>query len=774
MKPLCVLLAASLLSALPRARAQNDQVSDAPAEIATPSPAMRGIPVPVENATPSVQPEASHPPLEHVKPSVELIKSCRAELAAEPDGKSKADVLGALSDLENGAAQVAPEQRQGFIDGHLGGFNAAVLELDRDAPGSLALKAERNAAMLNGRADRWQESRDFAGKALARDPNDLISLVVRARANVGLQDYARAYADAARAMKVDPNMASAYTARAAAEYGMGQYLQALEDSKRALALDSLDATAFDIMKLSEGRTHLSAPNFGGGAPQVSDSVEREYHGMMQQLSQVEKSRQIPDEEIRPASVSRLVESAGAKLSVKDYWGALAETDKALAVDPSDARALYFRAAAHNLLGEYGGAVEDATKGLTIRPTNVDLLDARSWALDRMGRLDDAVADAHHALELDPRDAYALVNRAFADEQRRDYAAMLEDYRAAALMDPQFGPDYRDAARRHGLAAPPLPGERAPAPDSGSPPRARTFGVVLLSSLAGGLLIALGLLHVGSAVREERTRSAAPNILERDYEIGKPIGQGGMGVVYRGFDRKLKRPVALKTLRDEYQLDAAAKAGFLEEARTVAELHHPSIVAIYNIVDDPRGIALVFELLEGRPLDEAIAERGRLRISEIKRVLRPVCDALEYAHAHGVVHRDLKPSNVMLLSDGGVKVLDFGISRHAAGAAKNPVTQTVVGTPHYMAPEQEYGVVRKESDLFSLGTVLYEATTGARPFEGSAAIKLARGYRRASSRVPGLPRELDALIDRALEPDPDKRISSAAEFWLALCEIPEAA
>ncbi len=297
---------------------------------------------------------------------------------------------------------------------------------------------------------------------------------------------------------------------------------------------------------------------------------------------------------------------------------------------------------------------------------------------------------------------------------------------------------------------------------------------MLSSLAGGLLIALGLLHVGSAARESRAKSPPAPPLESAYELGPPLGQGGMGVVYRGFDRRLRRPVAIKTLRDEFRLDEAAKAAFLEEARTVAELHHPAIVEIYAIVEDERGVALVFELLEGRPLDEAIAERGRLTIAETKRVLRPVCAALEYAHGHGVVHRDLKPSNVMLLLDGGVKVLDFGISRRAAASAKAPVTQSVLGTPHYMAPEQEYGVVRKESDLFSLGAVLYEAVTGARPFEGSAAVKLARGYRRASSRVPGLPPALDALIDRALEPDPDQRLSSAAQFWLALSEIPDAA
>jgi len=274
------------------------------------------------------------------------------------------------------------------------------------------------------------------------------------------------------------------------------------------------------------------------------------------------------------------------------------------------------------------------------------------------------------------------------------------------------------------------------------------------------------------VREDRARMRPASALEAIYEIGPPIGQGGMGVVYRGFDRKLKRHVAIKMLRDEFKLDDSAKSAFLEEARTVAEMRHPAIVEIHNIFEDDRGIALVFELLEGRPLDAALEERRRLTFDEIRRVLKPVCSALDYAHAHGVVHRDLKPSNVMLLSDGGVKVLDFGISRHAASASRRPVTQSVVGTPHYMAPEQEYGLVRKESDVFSLGAVLYEMATGTRPFEGPASIKLVRGYARPSSRVAGLPPGLDLLIDRALEPDPDKRLASAAEFWKELSLLPD--
>ena len=247
----------------------------------------------------------------------------------------------------------------------------------------------------------------------------------------------------------------------------------------------------------------------------------------------------------------------------------------------------------------------------------------------------------------------------------------------------------------------------------------------------------------------------------------------MGVVYEATDRKLNRPVAVKMLRDEYKLDDSAKAGFMAEARTVAELHHPAIVDIHNIVEDERGLYLIFERLDGRTLDQIIWDRKRLTLSEIKRILKPVCEALEYAHAHDVVHRDLKPANVMLTKDGGVKVVDFGISRHAARAGgKASTTQTITGTPHYMAPEQEYGFVQKENDVFSLGAVLYEMVTGVRPYEGSHQAKLAKGYIRVSTRVPGAPLELDVLIDRALEPDPEKRIPSPGQFWLALSSIPD--
>ena len=761
------------LAAAP-APASDDAAKDALLGIAGPAPVAWRVPTVKAPAAPE-----SRPPLIHSVASERLIASFRAQLLSGPDGKARKDLLAVLDALEDGAAKVPRKDRQAWIDAHLGELNVSVRTLAAGTPDEIVKIAARQTARFNNRAERWEEGLEFAGQALAVDPDDRDALVNRSQANSRLGEFARAFADADRVARAAPDGAAAYTARASASYGLGNYLQAIEDARKALARDPNDRTAFSLMKLAEGRTK-TVPDFEKSQARLADSVEREYHGMVQQLEQLEERRLAPAEQPEPGGVRRLTASAAAKLSVKDYWGAHDDAEKALALDASSTQALYFRSVAHNLIGEYAEAANDATRGLALAPRDGALRDARAWAYNRMGRVHEAIADSQHALEIDPRDAYAFANRAYANEQRGDFTAMAEDYRAAARINPRFESAYRDAARRHGLSP------RPPSEESGSvptpakiPPKLRPFATVLFSSLLGGLLIAMGVLHVIAGVKEARAAKNAPPPagLEASYEIGKAIGQGGMGVVYEAVDRKLQRPVAVKMLRDEFKLDDAAKERFIEEARTVAELSHPAIVDIHAIVEDERGVSLVFERLSGRTLDLILAERGRLKLSEIKRILQPVCGGLAYAHAHDVVHRDLKPSNVMLLDDGGVKLLDFGISRHAARAdakaAARAVTRTVTGTPNYMAPEQEYGTVRKENDVFSLGAVLYEMITGHRPFEGSAQAKLAKAYHRVSNLVPGTPPALESLIDRALEPDPEKRTASPAEFWRQLDAVSEA-
>jgi tetratricopeptide (TPR) repeat protein len=737
-----------------------DEASDAPA--ATPAPAPLNWRVMPADTGPG-------PSLSGLAgtPSRGLLRDFKMTLEGQPESKAKSELSLVVNDLIKAADEVKPAEQQVWIDNHLGALNNAIRNMAKDSSKQFAVQAAAQAAGLNNRAERWQEGRELADIALNYDPTDKDALIERSQASSALGDYARGYADADAVLRRSPSEGGAWTARAAASYGLGNYLQAVEDARRALAVDPNDKTAYALMKLSEGRT-VAAPKFENAS--LAQSVEREYHGMVQQLNQVEAIRQAPPEHPAQKAVRRFVETAGSKLAVKDYHGAIGEADKALELEPDNSDALFYRAASENLLGRYSDADRDASRGLSITPSASHLRDARSWAYIRMGRYADAISDANHSLEIDPKNPYAFANRGHALEGRGDYEAMATDLKTAAELNSQFEPDYRDSARRHGLSPSTLAhGNEAIPLGERVPSRARSFGVVLLFTLAGGLLIGFGLMHVNNGIRNDRDRRAQPpSGIELHYELGKAIGHGGMGVVYEARDKRLKRQVAIKMLRDEFLLDDEAKKSLIEEATMVAELHHPSIVDIHAVEQDERGLYLVFERLEGRTLDELITEQKILPLSEAKRILGPVCAALSYAHEHDVIHRDLKPGNVMLLKDGGVKVLDFGISRHAALSGKAATTtQSVVGTPHYMAPEQEYGVIRRENDVFALGAVLYEMVTGVRPYDGTTPAKLAKSYLRPSTRVHGLSPELDALIDRSLEPDPDKRLSTPAEFWALL-------
>ncbi|MDO8756681.1 MAG: protein kinase, partial [Elusimicrobiota bacterium] len=546
-------------------------------------------------------------------PSRGMLRDIKMIVTGAPEGKAKTDLGFVVNDLIKGADAAKPEERQAYIDGHLGELNAAVRAMGKDAPKMLGAQVAAQAAALNNRAERWQDGRDLADVALNFDPTDKDALISRSQASSALGDFARGYADADSVLRREPNFGAAWTARASASYGLGNYLQALEDARRALAVDPNDKTAFALMKLSEGRS-VAAPKFENAS--LAQSVEREYHGMVQQLNQVEVIRQAPPEHPAEKAVRRFVETAGSKLAVKDYHGAIGEADKVLELEPDNSDALFYRAASQNLLGRYGDAERDASRGLTISPSAAHLRDARAWAYIRMGRFADAIADANHSLEIDPKNPYAFANRGHAFEGRGDYEAMAADLKTAAELNSQFEPDYRDSARRHGLSPAPLTRERMELPFlERLAPRTRSFGVVLAFTLAGGLLIGFGLMHVNNGLRESAAKKQLPSGSEQRYELGKAIGQGGMGIVYEARDKRLKRPVAIKMLREEFMLDDAAKKSLVEEATTVAELRHPSIVEIHSVEQDERGLYLVFERLEGRTLDELIAEQKLLPLPE---------------------------------------------------------------------------------------------------------------------------------------------------------------
>ncbi len=250
-------------------------------------------------------------------------------------------------------------------------------------------------------------------------------------------------------------------------------------------------------------------------------------------------------------------------------------------------------------------------------------------------------------------------------------------------------------------------------------------------------------------------------LNHRYRLDAEIGQGAMGMVYRGHDVLLDREVAVKVLR-KAGLDDADRARLLHEARAAARLNHPNVVAVYDAGQAGDASFIVMELIEGQTLHERRPEG----VSAIVACALQICDGLEHAHSRGIIHRDLKPENVMVLADGSVKIMDFGLARFAAG--RSTADGAISGTPFYLAPEQALGrEVDARTDLYALGVILYELFTGHLPFSGDDLLTVIAQHLRApvippSSHDPTLPPALDALIVQLLSKKPEDRPASAAE------------
>src|SRR4051794_32316288 len=220
------------------------------------------------------------------------------------------------------------------------------------------------------------------------------------------------------------------------------------------------------------------------------------------------------------------------------------------------------------------------------------------------------------------------------------------------------------------------------------------------------------------------------VLGGRYELGEILGYGGMAEVHLGRDVRLGRDVAIKLLRSDLARDPSFQGRFRREAQSAASLNHPAIVAVYDTGEDrPNDAAtpyIVMEYVEGRTLREVLEAEGRLLPQRALELTAQICAALDQAHVAGIVHRDVKPGNVMLTPDGEVMVMDFGIARAMTGTGAT-MTQTaaVIGTAHYLSPEQARGEhVDARSDVYSTGCLLYELLTGGPPFSGDSAVAVA--------------------------------------------------
>ncbi len=279
---------------------------------------------------------------------------------------------------------------------------------------------------------------------------------------------------------------------------------------------------------------------------------------------------------------------------------------------------------------------------------------------------------------------------------------------------------------------------------------------------------------GDPLRDRLAAALAPS-----YTVEAELGRGGMSVVYRARDLRLRRDVAIKVLPPELGFVANIRERFMREAQTAAHLAHPNIVPIYGVEERDTLVWIAMALIEGETLGARLAREGTVDAPETERILGAVSDALTYAHAHGVIHRDIKPDNILLERDTRrVLVTDFGIARAAEGDGRLTLTGVAVGTPTYMSPEQAIGEgeVDGRSDLYSLGIVGFHMLAGAPPFTASStpALMLKQITERPPSlaeRAPSAPRALVAAVERALAKKPADRWASVQEFAFAIRNPP---
>ena len=462
--------------------------------------------------------------------------------------------------------------------------------------------------------------------------------------------------------------------------------------------------------------------------------------------------------------------ANSKIGMGDHAAAEAILARLIAANPNLGQAFKLRARSRAIRGEFEAALSDARHAHQLDPRDQRALNLATEFLIQLGRAKEALAESERALMINTQHAPSYKARASAHHALGNYDDELADLGKAAALDAEFDATYREALLARGFPV----GEKRRAERNwavwmGAIGTALLFFSFALFRKRGGdssVRLAMrredhDVLQASPVVAAVQRATAAP----KGFRIVRTLGQGGMGVVYEAVDLALQRSVALKKLRPEVADFPRERARFLKEARTVAALKHPNIVEIHAIHEDEEGLFLVFERVPGETLHERI-EKGPLPGADAVAILRQVAAALDYAHSQGVVHQDLKPANVMV-ANGVAKVMDFGIARRVLETLSTMSKAEVAGTPAYMAPEQEQGIVTPSADVYALGSCAYQAFTGSLPFPtGGMMVKANKMYRPLADFHPALSR-VEPVVARALEPAPEARWPSASAFVEAL-------
>ncbi|MBI3914480.1 MAG: protein kinase [Chloroflexi bacterium] len=266
-------------------------------------------------------------------------------------------------------------------------------------------------------------------------------------------------------------------------------------------------------------------------------------------------------------------------------------------------------------------------------------------------------------------------------------------------------------------------------------------------------------------------SFAPGQNVGQYRIIEQLGQGGMATVFKAYHPALDRYVAIKVLHPAFKEDASFLTRFRREARIVAKLDHPNIIPIHDFAEEADTPYLVIRYIEGKTL-KALQSEGVLPLEQLLGIIRPVADALAYAHTQGVLHRDIKPSNIMIANDGHVYLTDFGLARMAQAGESTLSQDMLIGTPQYISPEQAKGEpVSERSDIYSLGVVLFEMLTGRVPFNADTPYSIIHDHIYSPLPMPrainpALSPEIERVLLRALAKEPAARYAAAAELLTA--------
>jgi len=511
----------------------------------------------------------------------------------------------------------------------------------------------------------------------------------------------------------------------------------------------------------------------------------------------------------PASVASADVAASDLAEHKDQ-DALSEAAAAVSSDPKNARAWTLKAMAEIRLSLYEEALGDSTQCLVLAPENGIARQTRAWALNELGRYQEALTDAAATLDREPNNPLAQENRAFALAGLGFREEALAALRRAASADEGLVPLLRQAQRKSTAKelavllseqnvssdrtassispfsnAPDLPavgasgqaqGEASPLPNltqkagSGYPVRRRL--ILLFSGAALAALMALNFFWAGRG----RPKFAA-GALPPQYEPIKLLSNSRRGELYEARDRVLGRLVAVRKVPGEIRGTPEAKKILLEGVRALASLSHANIVDFYSIAEDGRSLCLVFAFVGGKTISSLIKDRGPLSFDAAARVLRGVCEALDYAHGKHVVHGRLSSARVMVSATGVVTVLGLGVGLRIDDALTRTASRAAAGKDFpYRAPEARETAAHPVGDVYSAAVCFYEWLCGQLPFKGDSAAmeaaKLAGDFPPASRLVKReLPAGLDAIFARALSPKPENRYARPGDFLAAVLALP---